>query len=224
MAPAFMPYSDTLAPRVFANASPLDPQLFSTIAEHADDLLAGRANPKYSPAEVAAWLDAIGGRRPRRRLAELGTPASRERRRLVEDVAIQIGIGRFLCRQAAQRACISRSGRKSSDRRCGAAGAERLSGARASLGGDGGAGAKAVYAADISYGADSAAARSLVRPAGGDRCGPGGDAKPRIAAKRQARERRCSRWWPRPQRRARCPRGMSRAGAFHARAPNCRWC
>ena len=52
-----MPYSDTPEPKVYGHASPLDPQLFSTIAEHAGDLLAGRANGKYSPAEVAVWLD-----------------------------------------------------------------------------------------------------------------------------------------------------------------------
>ena len=48
--PGFVPYTDTPQPRVFANVSPLDPQLFSTIIEHAGDLLAGRANAKYSPA------------------------------------------------------------------------------------------------------------------------------------------------------------------------------
>ena len=52
-----MPYTDTPKPRVFGTTSPLDPQLFSTIIEHADDLLAGRANAKYSPAVGGAWLD-----------------------------------------------------------------------------------------------------------------------------------------------------------------------
>ncbi|HWU54672.1 MAG TPA: hypothetical protein VN175_04160, partial [Rhizomicrobium sp.] len=38
---SYVPYSDTAQPRIFANASPLDPQLFSTVSEHAGDLLAG---------------------------------------------------------------------------------------------------------------------------------------------------------------------------------------
>ena len=90
----FQPYTDTFAPRVFANASPLDPQLFSTIAEHADDLLAGRANAKYSPVEVAVWLEQLA-EEAEKALAELGTQKKPEIQRLVEDVAIQIGIGRF---------------------------------------------------------------------------------------------------------------------------------
>jgi hypothetical protein len=48
-------YGDTPDPRIFATVSPLDPQIFSTIAEHAADVLASRTNAKYSPAEVAEW-------------------------------------------------------------------------------------------------------------------------------------------------------------------------
>ncbi len=40
------PYSDTPTPKCFGTVSPLDPQLFSTIVDHAGDLLAGRANPE----------------------------------------------------------------------------------------------------------------------------------------------------------------------------------
>ncbi|HWX90749.1 MAG TPA: hypothetical protein VNY75_10610 [Rhizomicrobium sp.] len=88
------PYSDTPQPRVFANVSPLDPQLFSTITEHAGDLLGGHANPKYSPAEVAAWLEALSAESGRA-LDELGTPKNGRTQRLADDVAIQRGIADF---------------------------------------------------------------------------------------------------------------------------------
>ena len=50
-------YSDTPVPRVFGNVSPLDPQLFYRINDYADDLLSGEVSGKYSPLEVAQWLD-----------------------------------------------------------------------------------------------------------------------------------------------------------------------
>lgn len=90
----FVPYRDTPTPRVFANVSPLDPQLFSTITEHVDDLLAGRPDTKYSPAEVARWLSRLADQSALA-VAEMGAPADAEARRLVEDVALLSGIARF---------------------------------------------------------------------------------------------------------------------------------
>src|SRR6202012_2339405 len=51
------PYGDTPVPKIFGTVSPLDPQIFSTVIEHASDLLADTANPKYSPIEVAQWIE-----------------------------------------------------------------------------------------------------------------------------------------------------------------------
>ena len=50
-------YSDTPAPKVFGNVTPLDPQLFSRISDFAGELLKGERDGKYSPIEVAQWLD-----------------------------------------------------------------------------------------------------------------------------------------------------------------------
>ena len=52
------PYFDTPTPNVFGNVSPLDPQLFSTINEFVGELLKKERSAKYSPIEVAQWLDA----------------------------------------------------------------------------------------------------------------------------------------------------------------------
>ena len=92
------PYGDTPQPKCFGTVSPLDPQLFSTVEEHADDLLAGRATGKYSPVEVAQWMEEMTT------AAESALKEAREKtrrksspefRRMEEDVRIEIGLGRF---------------------------------------------------------------------------------------------------------------------------------
>ena len=92
-------YSDTPAPRVFGNVSPLDPQLFYRINDYADDLLSGEVSGKYSPLEVAQWLDdyveaarqslSVGIQKVQ------GGEPSADFKRLVSDVLIQMGLGRF---------------------------------------------------------------------------------------------------------------------------------
>jgi hypothetical protein len=92
------PYVDTPSPVRFGTVSPLDPQLFSTVAEHTMDVIAGRPNPKYSPVEVAHWLeDYTSASASALALARVRVRSrtSAEFRRMEEDVLIQIGIGRF---------------------------------------------------------------------------------------------------------------------------------
>jgi hypothetical protein len=92
------PYSDTPAPKCFGTVSPLDPQLFSTIIDHAGDLLAGRSNAKYSPIEVAQWLEdytAVSAEALANARMQATSSGSPEYRRMEEDVLIQIGLGRF---------------------------------------------------------------------------------------------------------------------------------
>jgi hypothetical protein len=92
------PYGDTPNPKCFGTVSPLDPQIFSTIVEHAQDLLTGRPNPKYSPIEVAQWLDGFATDSDAA-VAKARTAAkdanSAEFRRLEEDALIQNGLGHF---------------------------------------------------------------------------------------------------------------------------------
>jgi hypothetical protein len=91
-------YVDTPSPVRFGTVSPLDPQLFSTIAEHTMDLISGRPNAKYSPLEVAHWLEEYTSASARAlALARVRARSrtSAEFRRMEEDVLIQIGIGRF---------------------------------------------------------------------------------------------------------------------------------
>jgi hypothetical protein len=146
----FVPYSDTPKPRVFANVSPLDPQLFSTVSEHVDDLLAGRVNAKYSPAEVAAWLDDLLFQTDHA-LTDIDPPHDRETRRLLEDAAIQSGLAHFFA--AKLRASLYFAlWQKARSRDGGARAVEAYQQARdawARLAER----AKGIYVADVSYGA-----------------------------------------------------------------------
>ena len=61
-------------------------------------MLAGRANPKYSPIEVAQWLEdytAASSQALASARLQASSPTSPEFRRIEEDVLIQNGLGRF---------------------------------------------------------------------------------------------------------------------------------
>lgn len=92
------PYFDTPAPKVFGNVSPLDPQLFSTINEFVAGLLKKDYSAKYSPLEVAQWLDAAAEAADTHLSeaeAHIRDKNSPEFRRAAMDIRISIGIGRF---------------------------------------------------------------------------------------------------------------------------------
>jgi hypothetical protein len=89
------PYTDTPAPKVFGNVSPLDPQLFSRINDFADELLKGESSGKYSPVEVAQWIEDLAAK-ALEGLARAGTAKDTpEYRRAMVDIVIQAGLGRF---------------------------------------------------------------------------------------------------------------------------------
>jgi hypothetical protein len=97
-ASAASPYFDTPKPPVFGNVSPLDPQLFSSINEFGEELLRNERSGKYSPLEVAQWLDAAAEaaalhlQRAEAQVPDKNSPAFR---RAALDLRIEIGIGRF---------------------------------------------------------------------------------------------------------------------------------
>ena len=93
------PYGDTRSPKLFGNVSPFDPQLFQSPDECGDILVAGRATGKYSPLEVAQWLEDIASAALTHIMAartKLGAAASAPAfRRVEEDVLIQRGLALF---------------------------------------------------------------------------------------------------------------------------------
>jgi hypothetical protein len=92
------PYTDTPAPKVFGNVSPFDPQLFSRINDFAGELVKGERTGKYSPVEVAQWLEDFSDAAAKHLAQAESQAAGKNRpefRRLAVDLNIQIGLGRF---------------------------------------------------------------------------------------------------------------------------------
>ena len=91
-------YRDTPIPRVYDNVSPLDPQLFCSITDCVTDSLQGRSNSRYTPLEIARWLQTCATAADAS-LAEAKSratnTASPEYRRVVLDVQMQSGLGKF---------------------------------------------------------------------------------------------------------------------------------
>lgn len=92
------PFGDTPNPKVFGTVSPLDPQIFSTVVEYVKGLLAGEAGAKYSPIEVARWIEdfvAAASQSLSDARTKVSSSASPEFRRTEEDVLILNGLGRY---------------------------------------------------------------------------------------------------------------------------------
>ena len=141
------PYGDTSSPKTFQNASPLDPQLFSRMNEFAGELLKGERSGKYSPAEVAQWLDdfADGAEKD---LVQAGQPGSVALQRAAIDISMEAGLGHFFAakfRAGVLYSIYERSG----DRRALEESIAAYKAARAAWAGVV-ARAKGVYAADLS--------------------------------------------------------------------------
>lgn len=92
------PYTDSPSPRVFGNVSPMDPQLFLRINDFAAELLKGERSGKYTPVEVAQWIEDYAGVAAKH-LAQAEVKAegknNPEYRRMSSDVAMVVGLGRF---------------------------------------------------------------------------------------------------------------------------------
>ncbi len=93
------PYKEMTAPYSVARVSPLDPQLFASIEDHAADLIAGRTVRRYSPTETLGWLeDATSSAEAallKAQALQVPAEAAAEFRRWCEDVRILVGLGRF---------------------------------------------------------------------------------------------------------------------------------
>lgn len=110
------PYSEAPSPRIFANVTPLDPQIFASIAEFADTFVANKLLPKINPLHVANqllqwgnsavgavsnWQAALraGGQRLER--------ASPSMRRLFIDVSMAAELGRFFAHKIVAATCLA---------------------------------------------------------------------------------------------------------------------
>ena len=90
---------DTAKPPTFGGVSAFDPSMFYRVDEFAEDLVAGRRDGRYSPLDVAEWLDQLADDAEANLAAATSKAAGRsqtpEFRRMAIDVAAQAGLGRF---------------------------------------------------------------------------------------------------------------------------------
>lgn len=102
------PYGDTPAPKVFGRVSPLDPAMFTAVNEFVDEMIGGSRSGRYSPADVARWLEEFARtagqhlQQARRRARDAKDAAFR---RLEIDVEVQAGLGLFFAEKL--RAAVS---------------------------------------------------------------------------------------------------------------------
>ena len=90
--------ADTAEPKTFASVSPFDPEIFTSIDEHVEELLSGKWSGRHSPEEAAGWLDRLAQRAEEAMAAARASGAtvtSASFRRVAVDVAAQAGIARF---------------------------------------------------------------------------------------------------------------------------------
>lgn len=91
-------YYDTPSPKRFGTVVALDPEIFCGAAEFVRELVAGRRSGRYSPLEVAAWLERLSAEAAEhlgRIWDEVADPTVPEVRRLLVDAGIQEALGRF---------------------------------------------------------------------------------------------------------------------------------
>jgi hypothetical protein len=87
---------DTPKPARFGTASPMDPQLFLNPQQFAAGLIAGALPAKYTPFDVALWLDscAAAAEQALGQARECGEAPGPEARRIALDAGIQAALGR----------------------------------------------------------------------------------------------------------------------------------
>ena len=113
------PYGDTPAPKLFGNVSPLDPQLFLSSRDFVDEQVeAQQRSGKYSPIEVAQWLEQLATTATHHLMAATShrkPDRDPEFRRIATDVRIHTGLGRFFAaklRSATLYSLHARSGNR----------------------------------------------------------------------------------------------------------------
>jgi hypothetical protein len=88
---------DTPSPHMFGAVTPSDPQFFLSKNDYAKELVTGEHSGKYTPLEVAQWLDDEADAAERNLILAAKAPnkTKPEYRRLTIDVAMLAGLGRF---------------------------------------------------------------------------------------------------------------------------------
>ncbi|HEY4378902.1 MAG TPA: hypothetical protein VGN01_01060, partial [Acidobacteriaceae bacterium] len=92
-------FTDNPAPHNVSAISPLDPQLFTSIDQHAKDLISGTVNARYNTSEVIAWLESLVATSTKGLAAARTAAGAKGRtpefRRAEEDILILNGLGSY---------------------------------------------------------------------------------------------------------------------------------
>ncbi len=91
-------YQDTMKPKIFNNVSSFDPEIFSQINDFVGEMLKGNRSGKYSPLEVAQWLEDLSNAATTHLAGaekSTGDHQSPVFRRMALDVYIQSNLGHF---------------------------------------------------------------------------------------------------------------------------------
>jgi hypothetical protein len=88
---------DTDAPANWGGVSPFDPTTFYGIDEYVAALAGGELSAKYTPLEVASWIEQLveEGQRARDRLQQVADHTDSQVRRLLIDLDVLLRLGRF---------------------------------------------------------------------------------------------------------------------------------
>ncbi|GAB3595898.1 hypothetical protein [Microbacterium tumbae] len=91
---------DTAAPANWSGVIPFDPTLFSSVGDHARDAVAGRADARYTPLEVASWIEGFA-ERGAAALAEFTAVGGDDPQtaRTIIDLEVLVRLGRFYAAQ-----------------------------------------------------------------------------------------------------------------------------
>src|SRR5665213_309979 len=147
-------YGDSPAPHNVSAISPLDPQMFTTIAEHAQNLISGKPDARYNSGEVIASLESLvatSNNALAKARVSAGTKArTPEFRRAEEDILILNGLGSFYANRFRTGLFYSLH-EKTGDPAAAQQSLAAYRKARQSWA-DFSSRAKSVYAADVSYG------------------------------------------------------------------------
>ncbi|GAB2477299.1 hypothetical protein GCM10027063_18040 [Promicromonospora xylanilytica] len=93
---------DTPEPGTLGAVSSFDPELFASIDAHADEILSGRPSGRYTPVDVARWLeDLVRGaeRHLAAAVAACHDAAAPDFRRTTTDIAVLAALGTFFARK-----------------------------------------------------------------------------------------------------------------------------
>jgi hypothetical protein len=145
-------FTDNPAPHNVSAISPLDPQLFTSIGQHAENLISGKPDARYNTSEVIQWLEALVATSTKGLAAARTAAGSKARtpefRRAEEDILILNGLGAYYANLFHAALLYSLHEKGVLDREWPLIPYSKARDAWASMA----TRAKTVYAADISYG------------------------------------------------------------------------